>query len=81
MKVVKEKKDYSFRQVMASLVLQVNSACSDLVQIYSFKCIRTGSRPQIEIPVGDDMPSLSKVVEKPSKAEAIAKHQSRFQTT
>ena len=64
-KAVKEEKDFSFRDELASLVLT---------------CIKNGTRPSIEIPVGREMPSVLKSIEKPDKMEAILKHQSRFVT-
>ena len=43
-----------------------------------FQCVRTGTRPVVKIPLGEDMPNVRKVVEKPDKADAIKMHQSRF---
>ena len=60
---VKEKKDVSWRDQLSNFVL---------------KCVETNKTPSIVIPVGDELPKVRSKSEKPVKADAIAKHQSRF---
>jgi hypothetical protein len=43
-----------------------------------FQFAKTGTRPVVSIPLGEDMPNVRQPVEKPHKADAIQKHQSRF---
>jgi hypothetical protein len=41
--------------------------------------MRTGTKPtEVKIPLGEDIPRARQPIEKPSKADAILKHQSRF---
>ena len=47
--------------------------------VLPFQCMRTGSKPtEVKIPLGEDIPRARQPIEKPSKADAILKHQSRF---
>lgn len=62
-KVVKESKEYSWRDILAS---------------WTIECVRTGTRPQVEIPLGEEMDSHAAEIVKPDKASAILHHQSRF---
>ena len=80
-KKVKEAKDYSFRENIAFLVIQVISKslpysfCFDL---HLFQCVRNGTCPDVSLPLGEGMPSVRPAVPKPVKLEAVMKHQSRM---
>ena len=80
-KAVKVPKDYNWRNTLASLTVKVGSPCL-CVFVFTFEplfqYVRTGTRPVVKIPLGEDTPNVKKVVPKPDKADAIKMHQSRF---
>ena len=76
-KKVKVDKDYSFRDNIASLVLKVYIDNFDSVCIFIFQSIQNGTTPRVVLPIGQNLPSVRPIVEKPDKEIAIAKHQSR----
>ena len=51
-----------------------------LVRPYTFlfQCLRADSKPDVTIPLGNELPRVRVPIEKPVKEEAIRKHQSRF---
>ena len=62
-KPIKVNKDHGWRNTLASLVLS---------------CVRTDSVPTVNIPLGEELPKFRKEINKPEKADAVQKHQSRF---
>ena len=63
-KVIKVAKDQSWRQVAMFITM---------------KCLETGSKPSVGVPVLDGVASVRPVVPKPLKSDAIQFHQSRLQ--
>ena len=81
-KPVKEAKDHSWREVIVRLVLQVIfgliQVLLNLSEYYFLKCIETGSRPTITLPVLDHEESVRVEIKKPAKADAVQAHKSRL---
>lgn len=65
-RMLKVKKDGSWRDSICEFVL---------------KCLEKKVFPRVEIPVGSEVPRVREKSERPSKVEAIAKHQSRMALT
>ena len=52
-----------------------------MLRIYKFKkfqSIENGTTPKVVLPIGQDLPAVRGVVEKPDKQQAVLLHESRF---
>ena len=77
-KAVKVAKDTSWRNGLASLTVKVYKSLWLNALIFQIQFARTGTKPSVSIPLGEDLPRVRKQIEKPDKLEAIRSHQSRF---
>ena len=79
-KRIKEDKDYTFRDYIASLILKVFFKAVTFCKILFLfsQSIENGTSPNVVLPLGQNIPSVRPMVKKPDKKMAIAKHQSRF---
>jgi hypothetical protein len=82
-KVVKAPKDTDWKDEIVSFVLRVLIwliLCQN-VFCFKFQCVETDCRPDVRIPVGNvPRPKNQAHVERPTKSEAVLKHQKRFMT-
>ena len=79
-KTRKEKKDVSFRDVIAKQILevQINGKIMNSIVGEFFQCVEERKRPPVKIPVADSDQFVRHRLEKPDKAEAFSKHQTRM---